>query len=153
MITNTASPLSEYNSLIHRICFVLTWELTGEDRWFLGWTFSSLRPGFCWMWEPGRWAAGGALQRLQPGHNQGGAAPGDGGCWGQAELHPRLTGDQWSAAQPGRSGAVAGPGFWAGLRSPPDEPHQGLNGIEIDSRFLISSGMQNMWTLWSLSLT
>ena len=34
MITNTASPLSEWNSLIHRICFVLTWELTGEDRWF-----------------------------------------------------------------------------------------------------------------------
>ena len=32
-----------------------------------------LGPGFCW--EPGRWAAGGALQRLQPGHNQGGAAP------------------------------------------------------------------------------
>ena len=36
MITNTASPLSEWNSLIHRICFVLTWELTGEDRWLLG---------------------------------------------------------------------------------------------------------------------
>ena len=36
MITNTASPLSEYNSLIHRFCFVLTWELTGEDRWFIG---------------------------------------------------------------------------------------------------------------------
>ena len=43
MITNTASPLSEYNSLIHRICFVLTWELTGEDRWLLGSTFS-------WTW-------------------------------------------------------------------------------------------------------
>ena len=43
------------------------------------------------MWEPGRWAAGEALPRLQTGHNQGGAAPGDGG---QAELHPRLTGDQ-----------------------------------------------------------
>ena len=36
MITNTASTLSEYNSLIHRFCFVLTWELTGEDRWFIG---------------------------------------------------------------------------------------------------------------------
>ena len=43
MITNTASPLSEWNSLIHRICFVLTWELTGEDRWLLGSTFS-------WTW-------------------------------------------------------------------------------------------------------
>ena len=40
------------------------------------------------------WAAGGALQRLQPGRHQGGSAPGDGGCWAQAELQPRLTGDQ-----------------------------------------------------------
>ena len=37
-------------------------------------------------------AAGGAGPRLWPGrHYQGGAAPGDGGCWRQAELHPRLT--------------------------------------------------------------
>lgn len=152
MITNTASPLSEWNSLIHRICFVLTWELTGEDRWFIGFLLD--------------------LASAECGSQGAGQQVGLCSVSSQATVREDLL-QRWRLLGPGW--ASPPPDWWPVISSSArakwgcgwswllgwdlhlmghTNTSQGLHGIEIDSRFLlISSGMQNRWTHWLMSLT
>ena len=121
-------------------------------HWFLGWTFS-------WTWLllnvgaralGSRWGSAASPARPQSGR----------GCsrkW-------RLLGPGWASPPPDwwpviSSSARARWGCgWSWLLGCDlhlmGNTSQGLQGIEIDSRFLlISSGMQNRWTHWLMSLT